>query len=59
VAPQGALHPLDLADVDPEAEDLHAARVAAEAPAARLLDRDALGEVPRLVDVAPRSLATW
>jgi hypothetical protein len=29
MTPEGALHPLDLADVDPEAEDLHAARVAA------------------------------
>jgi len=29
VPPEGALHPFDLADVDPEAEDLHAARVAA------------------------------
>jgi hypothetical protein len=30
VPPEGALHPLDLADVDPEAEDLHAGSVAAE-----------------------------
>src|SRR4029450_4384883 len=50
MTPEGALHPLDLADVDPEAEDLHAARVAAGGLAARLFDRDALGEVPRLVD---------
>src|SRR6185436_15502753 len=56
VPSEGALHPLDLADVDSEAEDLHAARVAAGWPAARILDRDALGEVPRLIDVASAQL---
>src|SRR4029453_15216546 len=60
VAPQGALHPFDLADVDPEAEDPPPPRGDPPGPPApRLLDLTAFGGVRGLVTSQPRSFATW